>query len=46
MTKAIICLVLFVASFLLLNYKLDFGSLEPWDEAWYADIARNRAENR
>ncbi len=41
MNKAIICLVLFVASFLLLNYKIDFGSLEPWDEAWYADIARN-----
>jgi len=41
MTKTVISLVLFFVSFVLLSYKLDYGSLEPWDEAWYAEVSRN-----
>lgn len=41
MSKIIISVILFFTSFILLSFKLDFGSLEPWDEAWYADISRN-----
>lgn len=33
--------LLFILSFFMLNYKLGNGSLEPWDEAWYADVARS-----
>ncbi len=43
MTKTVISLVILLASFFLLSHKLDYGSLEPWDEAWYAEISRNVA---
>lgn len=30
-----------IVSFLILNWRLDYTSLHPWDEAWYASIAQN-----
>lgn len=36
----LIALGLFVVSIVLFGYRLGWGSLEPWDEAWYATAAR------
>lgn len=38
-------ILLFIFFSLLLNFKLGNGSLEPWDEAWYAEISRNVVRN-
>ncbi len=41
MKSLVYAFILFIAVFLVLNYQAERGSLEPWDEAWYASIARN-----
>src|SRR3989344_3269535 len=46
MKKAILIpSLVFLISLLLLTYKLGNSTLHPWDEAWYASIARNMARD-
>jgi len=41
----IIPLSIFLLVFLGLSYRLDYNSLHPWDEAWYASITQDLVNN-
>ena len=40
-SPSLTALILFSFSFAVLLYHIDYTSLHPWDEAWYAAISRN-----
>ncbi len=44
-SEIIIPLSIFLLVFLGLSHRLDYSSLHPWDEAWYASVTQNLLNN-